>query len=318
MDENKEFENINDLNIENSEELEIIDPEDNEVIEEEEEKKKHPKLTKTIIIIILLFTILIGYTTLIEPKIITIKESKIASDKLPTSFDGLKIVHFSDLHYGGTITKKELNKIAKKINELKPDIIFFTGDLIDKNININDEGKQELIDFLTSLNPSLYKYASLGDEDYLEDYENILVSANFKLLKDESTLLYYKDLTPIMITGINPQNEEFSFNFVKSSEETLEKNNLYHIILSHDLSSLENLLEENPNLILSGHTLGGIIKIPFIGPLFLDEKSKEYYEDYYKINDTDIYISNGLGTSNIKMRFNNLPSINFYRLSKNS
>ena len=176
-----------------------------ETIIEEEEQKEHPLLKKIIIISILIIVLSITYINIIGTKVIEVKEYKIDSLNLPTSFDGFKVIQISDIHYGTTINNKELNNMVKKINELKPDIILFTGDLIDKNININDTTKEEIIEILSRLECTQYKYAIYGDQDYSNDnYENIMTESDFILLDNESTLLYYKDKTPIMITGISP------------------------------------------------------------------------------------------------------------------
>ena len=57
------------------------------------------------------------------------------------------------------------------------------------------------------------------------------------------------------------------------------------------------------------------MRLPFMGPIFIYEGAKKYTESYYKIDNTEIYISNGLGTTQNDFRFNNRPSINFYRLT---
>ena len=141
-------------------------------------------------------------------------------------------------------------------------------------------------------------------------------NANFKLLDNESTLLYYKDNTPVEITGFSPTNSSPNYTILTNLIENNDPNTLYKIVLVHEPDSLDKFINYNPNLVLSGHSLGGLIRIPFLKPLFLKENSQKYYNDYYKINNSDFYISNGLGTSNLNARINNLPSINFYRLYK--
>jgi predicted MPP superfamily phosphohydrolase len=86
-------------------------------------------------------------------------------------------------------------------------------------------------------------------------------------------------------------------------------------VLTHSAEITDKLLVHNPDLILSGNTLGGIINPGFTKPLFLEENTK-YYKDYYKLKDTKLYISNGLGTDESNMRFNNLPSITLFRIYK--
>ena len=89
---------------------------------------------------------------------------------------------------------------------------------------------------------------------------------------------------------------------------------LYHIVIFHEADAIDSILEYNPNLVLSSATLGG--KINFIKPLFLPDTADKYYEEYYRLNETDLYVSNGLGTTGVNIRFNNVPSFNFYRLYK--
>lgn len=281
-----------------------------------EESKEHPILKKTIIIIISIFLIISLYSSLIGPKIIDIKEYKVESNILPNSFHGLKIVQISDIHYGTTINKKQLDKIVTKVNELKPDIIIFTGDLIDKNITSTKQIKEEIISSLNNLKCTLYKYAIYGDEDLKNDYyKEIITESDFILLENTSTLLYYKDNTPIHITGFNPLETSPNYTILTNYIDEQDTSNYYKLVLTHEPDSIEKFINYNPNLVLSGHTLGGLIKLPFLKPLLLPDNTK-YYEDYYLINNTNLYVSNGLGTSKLNARLNNHPSINLYRLYK--
>lgn len=281
----------------------------------EKEKTSNNKLTKILFIILAIFILFFCYISLIEPSIINVKEYKVEATNLPNSFHGLKIVHFSDIHYGTKINKKQLDKIVTKINNINPDIIIFTGDLIDKNIKPNDEIKKEIKTSLSKLECTLNKYAIYGNEDNnYKDYEEILKSANFTLLNNETKLLYYKDNTPILIGGFNSENTNYSI--IKENIEETSTSQLFKIILIHEPDNIDQLIEYNPNIVLSGHTLGGLIKLPFLKPLFLEEGATKYYEDYYKIKNTELFISNGLGTTDLNVRLNNYPSINLYRLYK--
>lgn len=284
---------------------------------EPKEKKEHPRLKKFLIVITTIFLAILLYSTLIGPRFIDIKEYKIESSLLPETFHGIKVIHLSDIHYGTTINQKQLDKIVSKINKFKPDIILFTGDLIDQNIIPTDQIKEELITSLSKLECSLYKYAVYGDEDLNNKvYKEIITSSNFTLLENSSTLLYYKGTTPIMITGYNPIETSPNYTIITDYVDEQDTTNYYKIVLMHEPDAISKFINYNPNLVVSGHTLGGLIKIPFLNPLFLPKNTTQYFEDYYKINNTDFYISNGLGTSKINARLNNHPSINFYRLYK--
>lgn len=291
---------------------EIKEPENPEVIEEQDEKHS---LKKILTISISLLILIILYAYFIGTSFLDVNEYKIESSIIPNSFNGIKAVHISDIHYG-IINKDKLENMINKVNELKPDIIFFTGDLIDKNITATDELKNGLISSLSKLNSS-YKYAIYGNEDYNNDfYKEIITSSDFVLLENEAKLLYYKDSIPIEIIGFNSLETNPNYTDMNNLLEDTDNSTLYKIVLIHEPDSLDNFINYEPNLILSGHTLGGLVKLPLGKPLFLPENGKTYYEEYYEINNSKVFISNGIGTSNLSIRLNNHPSINFYRFYK--
>ena len=286
-----------------------------EIEEEEiEEKKEHPILVRLCLTLGIIFILFCIYSFIICPSLLKVREYKVESAMLPDSFNGIKIVQLADIHYGTTINKKQLDKIVKKVNELKPDIIFFTGDLIDKNIVPTEEIQKEIIDSLSNLNCSLYKYAVIGNEDEQELFNNIMEQTNFIVLNNETKLLYYKGNSPIAITGFNNMASEPNYVEINNPIDDVDISTLYHIVIFHEADAIDSILEYNPNLVLSSATLGG--KINFIKPLFLPDTADKYYEEYYRLNETDLYVSNGLGTTGVNIRFNNVPSFNFYRLYK--
>lgn len=308
--------------VEETKEIKVIKKEPKKVPEQNEQKEQktkeqHPLLNKIILTIIITIIILISYSTIIEPKFINIKEYKIESKLIPDSFHGTKIVQFSDIHYGTTINKKQLERIANKINELKPDIIVFTGDLLDKNISLTQNTEEELTTYLSSLKCSLYKYAIFGDEDLdNKKYQEIMTKSGFTILDNKSIPLYYKDTTPILIAGYNPIITKPNYTILTDFIDNQDPTNYFKLVLTHEPDSIDKFINYNPNLVLSGHSLGGSIDLKFTKPLMLPTNSTKYFEDYQKIKNTDLYISNGLGTTGLNARLHNPPSINLYRLYK--
>ncbi len=271
-------------------------------------------MKKYFFIFIILIAALFLYGRYIEPHTIKIKEYTISNSNIPESFNGLKIIHFSDLLYKEDTTEDDLKKIVAKINQYKPDVIFFTGDLIYQNYQISEDDKNLLIKYLNKMDCSLYKYAVIGDNDEINDnqYYDILDKSNFKLLNNNKEYLFYKDINPIKIIGLT--------NTMNISELLIEEENItpiYTIVLTHEPGNINELKDYNFDLILAGHYLGGIINIPFYGALIKKDHTDNYLNNYYKINNTEVYISNGIGTEYFSFRLFNKPSINFYRLNKN-
>lgn len=278
-----------------------------------EEKETHPIIKKVFTTTIIIIVLFISYIMFIEPNIFVVKEYKIESEKLPNSFHGQKIIHISDLNYGTSFTSKDLETITKKIKNLKPDILIFSGNLIDKNIALDKENKELIIKNLLSLESVSYKFSVIGKNDNTEIFQEIMRESGFTILDNTSTLVYNEENTPILISGISSDSNDFSF--LNTTIEELDTTNLFKIIISHSAELIDNIIDTNPDLVLSGNTLGGLLNPGFTKPLLLKDNQK-YYKQYYKINNTELFVSNGLGTSDINMRFNNFPTINFFRLSK--
>ena len=115
-------------------------------------KEKHFSFLKLFLIIILIIGLIVAYGFLIEPKLITVKEQKITINNLPDNFDGFKIVHISDIHYGRLFDEESLKKLVKSINEQKPDIVVLTGDLIDKDTHMTTNMANKISKYLNFQN----------------------------------------------------------------------------------------------------------------------------------------------------------------------
>ena len=91
----------------------------------------------------------------------------------------------------------------------------------------------------------------------------------------------------------------------------------YKIILVHEPDISDNIVDNyNVSLILAGHSHNGQIRLPVIGAMYTPPYAKKYYDEYYNIGNTDLYISSGIGVSTINYRLFNRPSVNFYRINK--
>lgn len=259
-------------------------------------------------IILLSFVLIDGF--FINPNGFKIIEKKIYVDNLPESFEDFKILQISDLLISNKKDINRLKNIKAKSNERKPDIIVFTGDLINSKNDLTDNDINDIIEILKSLECNLYKYSVIGDNDQknIDLFNKIMNNSGFKILDNESTYLFYKDINPIKITGINTID-------VKTVETNEELTPMFNLVLMHYPDYADNLSFDNA-IALSGHSLKGKIRIPFYGGIIKKDGAKKYIDDYYEIDTNKLYVSGGIGTENVKFRFNNKPEINFYRLEK--
>jgi len=276
-------------------------------------KEKKKMIWIKILTILLLFLLVILYAIFIGTKGLNIKEYKIINQSLPTSYYGLKIVHFSDLHYGRTIKEKELINLINKINLTKPDVVVFTGDLVDKDCVLTEEVKSQLENNLKNIKSTYGNYYIKGNHDtYFNSYELIMNNSNFINLNNNYDIITNMNKDKIFIGGAFTYNDkEPEIDIVTDHLKDNEYD--YKILIMHMPDSVSYLKNEY-NLILAGHSHNGQVRLPLIGALIKADGAKKYYKEYYKINNTDLYISSGLGTSNINIRLFNKPSFNLYRI----
>lgn len=277
---------------------------------------------KKFIIILVIIILILGlgllYSRFIATSGLKVKEYKVANNKITDSYHGLKIIHLSDIHYNSTINEKELNNIVDKVNEIKPDIVVLTGDLIDERLSYD---KDIISNCLSKIEAKLGKFAVSGNHDIpLDDYNYIIKESGFTSLDNKYELIYSKTSEPIIISGIGYGDEDIGIKTEQYDKYISELKAddikpIYSILLVHEPDTVDNLDLNKYDLVLAGHSHGGQVRIPFIGKLYTPEGAKKYYDEYYKINNTDLYISSGLGTSMYKFRLFNRPSFNFYRIT---
>ncbi len=280
---------------------------------------KHIKIkawVKILIVFIIIITLTTLYSRYIGTKGLVVNEKTIVDSNLPNNYYGLKIIHLSDIHYKKTTTKKDLEKIVKEINLLKPDIVIFSGDLLDSSITYKDTDYKDLKEILNSINYNIGKYAIKGENDLeFDKWNEIINDSNFINLNDNYELIYNNGIEPILLVGIssNYKNNhiEDTINDIYSKLNTEYK---YSILVLHEPDFINYIDYNKFNLILAGHSHSGQIRLPFIGGIINQKYASTYKDEYYMLGNTNMYISSGIGTSKYKFRLFDKPSFNLYRL----
>lgn len=273
------------------------------------------KIIFLLIIISLLFYL---YTTYISSKLITVNEERIANENLPESFEGFKIIHFSDLHYGSTIFLDDVKKLVKIINRRNPDLVVFTGDLINKDYKIKSKEQEKLIATLKQIKSTVGKYAIMGEED-TDKFTTIMNQSNFTILNNSYELIYNDSNTPILLIGLNSSiTENINIdNAYKYFSEPTHNSNIYTITLLHEPDSVDEITPSyQTDLFLAGHSHNGQIAFPYIGSFLKKDGAEKYINSFYQLDKSKLYISSGIGTTDSEFRLFCRPSINFFRLSR--
>lgn len=281
------------------------------------------KIKKLLIVIItLLITVSLVYINAFHININTIKvrEETIRSEKISPNLQGLTVAFISDLHYSKRVSENIMDELIEKINMFDADVILFGGDLFEDEINDLSYDKQnELIDYLRKLRAPYGKYAVLGNHDQYdtnikETVERVLYEAEFEIITNKSVMIRKNSNEYINLVGIdsllngNPDIET-AYGQIR--------NNAYTIALCHTPDIFESIPYEKTDLVLSGHSHGGQIYIPFINSFFRPIGAKNYFRGKYTQNDTILDITNGIGTTKKDIRLFADAEIVIYKFMNN-
>ncbi|GAB3793016.1 metallophosphoesterase [Virgibacillus kimchii] len=254
------------------------------------------------------------YAREIETGSLYINENVISSPVLSPAFNQFKIIQFSDTHLGFQYTLDQLNELTKTINDLEPDLIVFTGDLVDNPDQYHWDHR--LIDILKSLHADYGKYWIYGNHDHggygTDVVFDVMKRANFTLLQN-SHLFIEKDNSQFVLAGIddvllgNPDLEKALQNV---------NADLFTILLAHEPDFADRTIDFPVDIQLSGHSHGGQIRFPFLGHVYTPAYAEKYVEGKYSLQDgkLDLYVNKGIGTTRLPYRFMCQPEIHLFTL----
>lgn len=259
-----------------------------------------------------------------------IHSHKISFKHLPKSFNGLKIVQISDLHLGSfNYRYKTLEHGVRLINNLKPDLIFFTGDLVN-NYAWELNGWDKVFEKLTA---KINKYAVLGNHDYgdYSDWKNkvekqknfnaiekFYKTIGFNLLRNASDTINKSD-ERISILGVENWGKPPFKQYGDLQKAIISSQNIaFKILLSHDPSHWQEEVVEKTDIALtfSGHTHGMQAGINLGKKQWSPIKYKfKHWAGLYKLEQQYLYVNRGLGWLGFPGRLGMRPEITFLQLN---
>lgn len=232
---------------------------------------------------------------------LSIQRITLSSPKIPSDFNELNLVYFSDLH-AHTLNDAYYKKVVDSINAMNPDFVVFGGDLIDEGsyASYSETQRKALITLLASIRAPYGKFAILSELDLIHqtELESLYLEAGFEILNQK--------LMPIHVLGSS------SINFL-GWDDTATSTSLaslvpgdYTVAFGHDPDGAKTLSASGIDVMLSGKTHGGQITLPLFGPMV--SKSESYQRGHYELSQLDLYVSTGIGISKLKARWMTDPS----------
>lgn len=239
---------------------------------------------------------------LIEPHMMQRRDVKIEINDLPAGFDGLRIAHFSDVHVGFGLSADDFVPLIEKMNQAKPDIVVFTGDLVDHEMS----ELERTMEVFSALVAPYGRFAVLGNHDVrgdadpkrmVEAYRNIgftpLVNEHVKITHPQTGEELYIAGTD---SATRMPDLERAFGGIPEVACTLA--------LIHEPDLADEAARHGASLQLSGHSHGGQVRLPFIGGLLFPIYANKYNDGMQQTETgMPVFISRGIGTTILPIRF---------------
>lgn len=255
----------------------------------------------TFIISLLIFVIIIA--TVICASTSVVKTSNISTTV--KDLNGIKIVQLSDFN------NKTVKNLSEKINEINPNFVAITGDLVDE-YKTTELDEDKLLKQFDDIKAPIYFVPGDMEHKY-KNYEKLKEKMKEKgiiVLENSSEKITVKG-KEILITGI--LDPSFYYEDLETFNTKLKelKSDNSQILLSHRAELMNLYAENNYECVLSGHTHGGYIQIPFFGAIFASNQGvrPQYVNGVYTKANTTMIVSRGIGVGQFPFRLFNFGEI---------
>jgi predicted MPP superfamily phosphohydrolase len=241
---------------------------------------------------------------------------------LAPEFDGFRIAQLSDIHMEEFTEPFFLREAVRRINSLRADAVFLTGDFVSKEIGTERfaEGTAwQCANLLAELECPL-RFAIFGNHDAMvsEDIVGAALKESGITVLRNSNLLLERGRGRLWLAGLDDPLEGRPDVEQAIPESIRNKKNEPIIFLCH-APDFVNRIKNGPigqavNLMLSGHTHGGQVRIPFMPVSHLPPMGRRYIAGWYRLGGLQLYVNRGLGTVGVPLRFNCPPEISAFTL----
>jgi predicted MPP superfamily phosphohydrolase len=250
---------------------------------------------------------------------IVVEHVSIPLARLNPRLHGFTIAQLTDFHYSA-FTAGIIESAVKMTNDLKPDLIALTGDYVTQSMlysETRDEDSSRAAEpcarLLAKLRAKSGVFAILGNHDEVTNPDfvtNALQQNGIKVLANSSVPIE-RDDSRLWLAGVRDvMKGEPDLGKTLASIPAGEAT----VLLAHEPDYADEVRFSPVDLQLSGHSHGGQIDLPFIGPLYLPPLAKKYVAGLRKLGNLTLYTNRGVGTIRIPARLNCPPEVTLFTL----
>jgi predicted MPP superfamily phosphohydrolase len=273
------------------------------------------RISRGFVIFLAVFQLLLLYAWAVEPNWIEVTRHEVWFKNLPEEFDGLVVAHLSDLHmreYGA-----RERRVLEKLAEAKPDVIAVTGDF---TLEGSDPSAiRRFLEDLRKQKPAFGIWAVLGNHDHWSPpaandgaVRKFFSDTGVALLVNEWGRIG-KNLDTLTMVGVDDPFTGYDNlgDALRGTQRTP-----FAILLTHSPQMFMKADLTKFDLVLAGHTHGGQVRLPGLGPLWLPAGSEGYDSGWFYGVNTQMYVTRGVGTSILPIRFLCRPEIALITLKR--
>jgi predicted MPP superfamily phosphohydrolase len=264
---------------------------------------------------------LVADTALIEPNRLRMVRKEIALRRWPARLDGFTVALLSDFHFDPYCSVHPLRSAIGMVNDLHPELIVLTGDFVSVPFFGDPAAGASAADpcakLLGQMRAPHGLAAVMGNHDVFTDPDRVtgsLRASGIQVLANQSIAIE-RDGGRFWLAGVDDvmgktADLDATLRNVPADEAA--------VLLAHEPDYADHVARYPVDLQLSGHSHGGQVRLPFVGPLYLPALARKYIWGLYKIGGLTLYTNPGLGTVDVPVRLNCPPEITFLTLRRSA
>jgi predicted MPP superfamily phosphohydrolase len=254
-----------------------------------------------------------------------VEEYTVHLPRLPDAFRGMRVAQVSDVHYFEWTETYFLREVVDHVNALKPDMVVLTGDFVtygplrwpspDAHKRFALRHMPECASILSGIQCPL-RYATLGNHDMMVGGRYVygdLINQGLPVLRNRAVPLERNEQR-LWVAGLGSACARDA-DPDRAIPDSAIRDKEAVIVLAHEPDILPEVAKYGADLMLSGHTHGGQVCIPFLPPAFLPEYGKRYVKGWFRWDSTKLYVNRGIGTIGVPFRVNCPPEITLLTLA---